>query len=80
MSQTIVSDKISKRGKDIEEYLGSRYSEPWFSKTRSSEKDEEYEITFCPYCLQHLERPYWESRYNGIRAKCKACEVIWNLS
>ena len=57
MSQRIVSDKISKRGKDIEEYLGSRYSEPWFSKTRSSEKDEEYEITFCPYCLQLLERP-----------------------
>ena len=38
MSQTIVSDKISKRGKDIEEYLGSRYLEPWFSKTRRSEK------------------------------------------
>ena len=57
MSQRIVSDKISKRGKDIEEYLGSRYSEPWFSKTRSSEKDEEYEITFCPYCLKLLERP-----------------------
>jgi hypothetical protein len=80
MSQTIVSDKISKRSKDIEEYLGSRYLEPWFSKTRSSEKDEEYEITFCPYCLRLLERPYWESRYNGIRAKCKTCEVIWNLS
>jgi len=58
MSQTIVSDKISKRGKDIEEYLGSRYLEPWFSKTRSSEKDEEYEITFCPYCLKLLGRPY----------------------
>jgi len=80
MSQTIVSDKISKRGKDIEEYLGSRYLEPWFSKTRRSEKNEEYEMTFCPYCLQLLERPYWESRYNRIRAKCKTCEVIWNLS
>jgi len=57
MSQTIVSDKIPKRGKDIEEYLGSRYSEPWFSKTRRSEKDEEYEITFCPYCHQLLEKP-----------------------
>ena len=51
MSQTIVSDKISKRGKDIEEYLGSRYLEPWFSKTRRSEKNEEYEMTFCTYCL-----------------------------
>ena len=57
MSQRIVSDKISKRGKDIEEYLGSRYSEPWFSKTRRSEKDEEHEITFCTYCLQILGRP-----------------------
>jgi hypothetical protein len=80
MSQTIVSDKISKRGKDIEEYLGSRYLEPWFSKTRSSEKDEEYEIIFCLYCLQLLERLYWESRYNGIRGRCNTCEVIWNLS
>ena len=80
MSQTIVSDKISKRGKDIEEYLGSRYLEPWFSKIRRTEKDEEYEITFCPYCSQLLERPYWESRYNGIRGRCNTCDVIWNLS
>jgi len=80
MSQRIVSDKISKRGKDIEEYLGSRYLESWFSKIRRTEKDEEYEITFCPYYLQLLERSYWESRYNGIRVKCKTCEVIWNLS
>ena len=57
MSQRIVSDKISKRGKDIEEYLGSRYSEPWFSKTRSSEKNEKYETTFCPYYFKLLERP-----------------------
>ena len=78
MSQIIVSDKIYKRGKDIEEYLGSRYSEPWFSKTRSSEKNEKYETTFCPYYFKLLERPYWESRYNGIRAKCKACEVIYH--
>ena len=60
MSQRIVSDKISKRGKDIEEDLGSRYSEPWFSKTRRSEKDEEYEITFCPYYFKLLERAFWE--------------------
>ena len=80
MSQTIVSDKISKRSKDIEEYLGSRYLEPWFLKTRSSEKDEEYEITFCPYYSQFLERPYWKSLYNGITERCKTCEVIWNLS
>ena len=58
MSQITISDKISKRGKDIEEYLGSRYSEPWFSKTRSSEKDEASKIDICPYCDQQLERPY----------------------
>ncbi|MDH3395079.1 MAG: hypothetical protein OEL52_02875 [Nitrosopumilus sp.] len=80
MSQTIVSDKIYKRGKDIEEYLSSRYSEPWVSKARRSEIDEGHEISFCPYCDQQLERPYWESRYNGIRGRCLTCEVVWNLS
>jgi len=80
MPQIIVSDKISKRGKDIQEYLSSAYSEPWFSKTRRSEKDETSEIDICPYCDQQLERSYWEPRYNGIRGKCRTCEVIWNLS
>jgi hypothetical protein len=39
MSQTIVSDKIYKRGKDIEEYISSRYLQPWFSKIRRTKKD-----------------------------------------
>ena len=80
MSQIIASDTISKRGKDIEEHLSSGYLEPWFSKIRRSEKDEESEIDICPYCDQQLERPYWEPQYNGIRGKCSTCEVVWNLS
>ena len=38
MSQRIVSDKISKRGKDIEEYLGSRYSDHGFQKLEAQKK------------------------------------------
>ena len=34
MSQIIKSEKISKRGKGIEEYLNSIYSESWFPKTK----------------------------------------------
>ncbi len=79
MSQIIESEKTSKRGKDIE-YLSSIYSEPWFSKTKKPKKDEEYESDICSYGNQQLEKPYWESRYNGIRGKCNTCKVIWNLS
>ena len=32
MSQIIVPDRISKRGKDIEEHLSSGYLEPWIQK------------------------------------------------
>ena len=80
MSQIIVPDKISKRGKDIEEHLSSGYLEPWYSKIKRSEKYESSEIDICPYCDQRLDRPYWDPQYNGIRGKCLSCEVIWNLS
>ena len=43
MSEIIVLDKISKRGKEIEGHLRSMNFEPWFSKIRGSEKDEESE-------------------------------------
>ena len=79
MSQ-IVSSKISNRSKEIADHLNSVNLEHWFSKDRKPEKDEKYEIFFCPYCEQLLERPYWESRYNGIKGRCKSCEVVWNLS
>lgn len=80
MSQITTPDKISTRGKDIEEYLSSRYLEPWSSKTRKLEKDEVSEMNICPYCNQQLERSYWEPRYRGIKAKCRDCDVVWNLS
>jgi len=82
MSQIVSNERLN-RGKKIEEYLNSLYLEPWYSKIRRSEKqekDEESELDICPYCDQQLERSYWESRYNGMKAKCKACEVIWNVS
>ena len=84
MSEVIVSKETElERGKNIEEHLSSIHLEPWFSRIRQSEKDndeDEYQIAFCSYCDSLLERPYWESRYNGINGRCKSCEVIWNLS
>ena len=70
-----------KRGKEIEEHLSSIHLEPWFSRIKMSEEDyEENEKAFCSYCGHLLERPYWESRYNGVKGRCKSCKVIWNLS
>jgi len=80
MSQIIRSDITSERGKEIEKHLSSVSLDPWFSKIRQSKKDEESEMNICSYCDQHLERQYWEPRYNGIKAKCKDCNVIWNLT
>ncbi len=58
MSQIIRSEKISKRGKDIEEYLNSIYLEPWFSKTKKLEKYEENKSNICSYYNQQPEKPY----------------------
>ena len=82
MSQIIRSDITSKRGKEIEKHLNSISMEQWFSKMSQSKnmKKMESEINICPYCDQHLDRPYWEPRYSGIKAKCKDCNVIWNLT
>jgi len=30
----------------------------------------------CPICNREVT-PYWESRYNGIRASCETCEINW---
>ena len=74
-------DARRQRGKEIEEHLSSIHLKSWFARIQMSEEDyeEEYEIAFCSYCGHLLERPYWESRYNGVKGKCKSCEVIWNL-
>ena len=71
------------RGKELEEHLISIHLEPWSSRIKMSEEDfesNEYEMTFCPYCEKLLERPHWGKKYNGIRGRCKDCNVIWNLS
>ena len=79
MSQIIESEKIYKRGDAIQDHLNSVSLDAWLQKRRKS-KDRNSEIDVCPYCDQHLERPYWEPKYNGIRGKCNTCEVVWNLS
>ena len=33
----------------------------------------------CPICNREII-PYWEFRYNGIRATCDICEVNWSES
>lgn len=75
-------DARRQRGKEIEEHLISIHLEPWFSRIQMSKEDyeEKSELAFCPYCAHLLKRPYWESRYNGFKGRCKSCEVIWNLS
>jgi len=30
----------------------------------------------CPICNGEIQ-PYWEPRYNGVRATCKTCEINW---
>ncbi|QLH07465.1 hypothetical protein C5F50_10580 [Nitrosopumilus ureiphilus] len=36
----------------------------------------DHQLVECPICNQEIQ-PYWESRYNGIRAKCDECGVNW---
>ena len=33
----------------------------------------------CPICNREIT-PYWEPRYNGIRATCNICGVNWQES
>jgi len=33
----------------------------------------------CPICSREI-KPYWEPRYNGIRATCDVCEINWQES
>ena len=80
MSQNFVSDEISEQSKKIENHLNSVNIEPWFSRNRKSQAYENEEIDICPQCENFLEKPYWESRYNGIQGRCKKCEITWNLS
>ena len=33
----------------------------------------------CPICNMEIT-PYWEPRYNGIRATCNVCGINWQES
>jgi transcription elongation factor Elf1 len=33
----------------------------------------------CPICNREIQ-PYWEARYNGIRATCNVCGINWQES
>ena len=33
----------------------------------------------CPVCNREIQ-PYWEPRYNGVRATCNVCGVNWQES
>ena len=49
----------------------------FFSRQKTvHENSDEHQTTECPICNLEIV-PYWEPRYNGIRATCKTCEINW---
>ena len=40
---------------------------------------EDHPTVECPICNNEIQ-PYWEPRYNGVRATCKKCEINWQES
>jgi len=36
----------------------------------------DHEKVECPICNSEIQ-PYWEPRYNGVRATCKICGINW---
>ncbi|PJC50748.1 MAG: hypothetical protein CO032_03120 [Nitrosopumilales archaeon CG_4_9_14_0_2_um_filter_34_16] len=36
----------------------------------------DHQTVECPICNRDIV-PYWESRYNGIRATCDVCGINW---
>ena len=43
------------------------------------ENIDDHEKVECPVCNREVT-PYWESRYNGVRATCESCGVNWQES
>ena len=37
---------------------------------------DDHKIVECPICSREIN-PYWEPRYNGVRATCNVCEINW---
>ncbi len=39
----------------------------------------DHQIVCCPICNLEIV-PYWEPRYNGVRASCSNCGINWQES
>ena len=49
----------------------------FFSKNKLvHDNNNDHQIVECPICNREII-PYWESRYNGIRATCNVCGINW---
>ncbi len=52
----------------------------FFSKSKVvHENIDDHQRVECPICNLNV-KPYWEPRYNGIRATCNECEINWHES
>jgi len=52
----------------------------FFSKNKIVHQNiDDHEKIECPICNREIV-PYWESRYNGVRATCKVCGINWQES
>jgi len=52
----------------------------FFSKRKVvHENINDHQIVECPICNREII-PYWEPRYNGIRAPRKICGINWAAS
>ena len=52
----------------------------FFSKNKVvHQNNDDHETVECPICNREI-KPYWESRYNGVRATCSVCEINWQES
>lgn len=40
------------------------------------ENIKDHEIVECPICNNEIT-PYWEPKYNGVRATCNICGINW---
>jgi len=52
----------------------------FFSKNKLvHDNNNDHQKVECPICNREIT-PYWEPRYNGIRATCNVCEINWQES
>jgi len=52
----------------------------FFSNSKAvHENINDHQIVECQICNSEV-KPYWEPRYNGIRATCNVCGINWQES